>query len=225
MTSIDQIDQSEPHFGLGFTSPKDTPSMQEVYENEKRAIARFSADYKHKITKKATEYVDTMEETQRIQWVRKRTPHWYVTINPKPEVTVAQLHDAIVDMLVHEDISEPYWSYEQRSSKGGLHAHIYFRCDTTSSNFVQRQVKNKFVPNLCGTKKHVHVKWIIPDEVDAVKQYIAKKVVSKSKKAADTITKKWREDNNIPDILDEDHLLVWSSLVTQSDRLPIIVLN
>lgn len=199
------------------------PSQLEMDAIEEQAINSFLASYKHRVHSKATEYVDTMEETTRIQYSRKRTPYWYVTINPKPEITIATLHNQIVELLSRPEIIDPLWCYEIRKEPDvGLHAHILFTCHTNDVNFTNRKVKNPFVPQICGTKKHVHVRWITLDEIETVKSYIRKTTVSTKKKPSDSATQAWRLANNIRKEYTEDHLLVWSSLSTDDT---IIYLN
>lgn len=141
---------------------------------------------------------------QTIQIQKKGTPYFFVTINPRPGTTFEQLHAKITTMVKNPDIKDPYWSYELRKT-GDLHAHIYFQVDKYNKNFVQRAIKKHFVPDLCQNKKHVYVKWILKDDIQKVKDYIAKKTVAKSKKEADELTIQWRKSNNILEIYTGDN--------------------
>lgn len=185
-----------------------------ILENNKQ---KWIKDHYAKVKNKAREYVDTMEETARIQYSRKRTPYWYVTINPKPGITIKVLHNQIVELLKHPDITDPFWCYEVRKKNDGLHAHLVFTCHTQDKNFANRKVKALFVPGICGTRQHVHIKWVTEGELSAVKSYIAKTTIAKSKKNAASHTLTWRKENKIPDVLDEDHLLVWSEIPPRDD--------
>lgn len=169
---------------------------------------------------KALDYVETFDYVEQIRYAKKRTPHWFVTLNPKPGISIETLHNTIIDVLSHPDIRNPLWAYEVRriadeGDDNGLHAHLYFECDNITDNFCKRKVKAPFVPNICGTMKHVHIKWVSSEEIDAVKSYIRKTTTTKSKKLSDNATKLWRLENDIPSELGEDHLLVWSDLTTQ----------
>lgn len=189
-------------------------------EFEKRAM-QYAHRHSMKIRQKARDYVDTFDQVQAIRYAQKRTPYWFVTINPKPEVTVEQLHDKIVEVLSQPEVSNPLWSYEIRQAPdSGLHAHLLFECHVINDNFCKRKIKAPFVPEICGTMKHVCTKWVSQEELPAVRSYIKKTIATKSKKSADKATKQWRLDNEIPSSLDEDHLLVWSSMVQNEPLMP-----
>lgn len=186
---------------------------------------KYAYQHSLKIRHKARDYVDTFDQIATIRSAKHRTDHWFVTLNPKPDVKIEELHNTIVKVLTQPDVHDPLWSYEIRQSPDvGLHAHLYFRCGNTDNNFCQRKIKAPFVPHLCGTMKHVHIKWVSAEEVPAVHSYIKKETASKKKTPADKATKTWRLENEIPSSLDEDHLLVWSELTpTVNSQLPAIL--
>lgn len=178
-----------------------------------KAAFRYAHSHSMKIKQKARDYVDMYDRVSTIRFEQQRTPHWFITLNPKPDIKIEVLHNKIVEVLSQPEIQNPLWSYEIRKSPDeGLHAHLYFRCDKLDDNFCKRKIKAPFVPNICGTMKHVHTKWISAEEIPAVHSYIKKLTASKTKQPADEATKKWRLENEIPSSLDEDHLLVWSEL-------------
>lgn len=189
-----------------------TAHESEIQEIINRQFKAFTGHRKVSNNSKAHDFVETQEAITRIQYSRKRTPYWYVTINPKPDVGIELFHNTIVHVLSDPLISDPYWVYEIREAPDqGLHAHILFTCEA-DQNFCDRKLKAPFVPNICATKKHVHVKWITQTELDAVRQYMTKTTVARSKKAANDATIAWRDANGIPTELMEDHLLVWSDI-------------
>ena len=200
---------------FGFPEPGDVPThLQDACKIQER-IRKFTADRKAQVHKTALTFVEVQEEILQIQYSKKRTKYWFVTINPKASVTVEELHNTIVEMLDRPQVVDCLWTYEIRKApKEGLHAHVCFETsEVMDSNFVNRKVKSLFVPKLCGTPKHVDVKW--PDsqqEYEKCKQYAKKTTVSKGKKDANSATVKWRKDQKIHDFYGEDHLLVWSSL-------------
>lgn len=183
--------------------------LQEIIDRQYKS---FSSSRKISNVAKAHDFVETQEAITRIQYSKKRTPYWYVTINPKPDVSIELLHNTIVHVLQDPLITDPYWVYEIRSAPDqGLHAHILFTCNA-DNNFCDRKLKAPFVPEICGTKKHVCVKWIEQSELDAVRSYMKKTTVARSKKVANDATIAWRTSNSIPTELCEDHLLVWSEM-------------
>lgn len=194
-----------------------THSLQSAHDEElekiiQRQFAAWVASRRIQNNSKAHDFVEVQEAITRIQYSKKRTPYWFVTVNPKPEVTLELLHNTIVHILLDESIVDPYWVYEIRKAPDeGLHAHVLFTANV-DQNFCDRKLKAPLVPNICGTKKHVDVKWIQQSELEAVKSYMKKTTVSRSKKAARDATIAWREENSIPTELCEDHLLVWSEL-------------
>lgn len=189
------------------------PTPPELRKLIQKNATSFSRSKSLATKSKATQYVDTMDEVQRVQYSRKRTPYWFVTINPKPSVTIQSLHNRVVDLLSREDIQSPTWCYEIRKKPDqGLHAHILFTCHSQDKNFADRKVKSLFVPDLCQTRKHVHIKWIHESELAATRSYIIKKYSSKSKAPSTDATVAWRKKHKIPSQLGEDHLLVWSEL-------------
>lgn len=198
-----------------------TQSLKSAHDAEMEEIIRrqFNAwvgSRRIQNNTKARDYVEVQEAITRIQYSKKRTPYWFVTVNPKPDVSLELLHNTIVHILSDDSISDPFWVYEIRKSPDeGLHAHILFTCQA-DQNFCDRKLKAPLVPNICGTKKHVDVKWITESELDAVKSYMKKTVVTRSKKAANDATIAWREANSVPMELCEDHLLVWSELTQES---------
>lgn len=176
-------------------------------------IKKHTPEHDYVNAHKAHQYIAFTEEVERIQFSKKATPYFFVTINPKPEVTTEQLHNAIVKMLSHPGIINPMWSYEIRAAPDkGLHAHVFFEYHSANKNFVNRKIKKIFVPRLCGNNKHVCVKWPPLQEVETTCKYILKGDVSTSKKPSNDATLLWREKENIPHPFNESHLLVWDSV-------------
>jgi len=112
-----------------------------------KAIAPISKGSKCHRQGKARTFVDVEDEAAKIRFSRNRTPYWFVTINPKPEVDIELLHNTIVHVLSQEQISEPYWSYEIRDAPDqGLHAHLLFKCNVLDDNFCKRKIKARLYP-------------------------------------------------------------------------------
>lgn len=200
-------------FGNGFPYPQDVPSEQRLIQLIDERIEKFWRDRNASVREKARTFVDAEEEASKIRFSRSRTPYWFVTINPKPEVSIELLHNQIVSVLSNPEITDVLWSYEIRSAPDqGLHAHLLFKCEKLDDNFCKRKIKAPFVPSICGTLKHVHIRWITEAELEATKAYIRKDTTTKSKKAGNAATIAWRLQLGIPSQLDEDHLLVWSEL-------------
>jgi len=211
-TSLNSFDLTPKFFHwLNNPSPEEIRRRQIVEDD---CVKRFMLAYKNDVHIGALKFVDALEETGRIQFARKRTPYWFVTINPKPEITIETLHNRIILMLQQDDIEDPLWSYEIRQSPDkGLHAHILFTNHNANVNYAQRKVKALFVPEICSNKQHVHIKWISYDEIGTVESYIRKTHVAKSKKKSSDATNVWRAKLGISSEYSEDHLLVWSSLI------------
>lgn len=183
--------------------------LQEIIDRQFKA---YSSSRRITNSAKAHDFVEVQEAITRIQYSKKRTPYWYVTVNPRPDVSIELLHNTIIHILQDTTISDPFWVYEIRSPPDqGLHAHILFKCNA-DQNFCDRKLKAPFVPEICATKKHVCVKWIEQSELDAVRSYMKKTTVARSKKPANDATIAWRESNGIPTELTSDHLLVWSEM-------------
>lgn len=186
------------------------PDVQELLA---RRVQLHMGDYRTQVRSQARKYVDVEDTMQQIRYSRKRTPYWFVTVNPKPGVTLELLHNTIVQMLSHDSITDPKWVYEIREAPSqGLHAHIMFTCHTNDVNFAHRKVKSKFVPEICGNTKAVHIRWVEEEEYSATLNYLLKADVAKSKRKAHEATIAWRGRNGVPLSLGEDHLLVWSEL-------------
>lgn len=210
-----------PH-AMGYPAPEDVPSEQQLNAIIDDRIKKFNADRNASIREKARTFVDIEDKATAIRFSRKRTPYWYVTINPKPGVGIETLHNSIVDVLSHNQISDPIWSYEIRKAPDeGLHAHLLFTCHELDDNFCKRKIKAPFIPNICQTLKHIHIKWVTQAELEAVKSYIRKTTTTKSKKASNTATIQWRQANQIPAELNEDHLLVWSEMPELNNLIPL----
>lgn len=191
------------------------PEQAQSYDDEylDLLINKYTPKYDYEVSNKAWQYIAFTEEVERIHYSRKGTPFFFVTINPKPGITVEKLHNTIVKMLSQEGIKDPMWSLEIRAAPDkGLHAHVYFEYNTTDKNFVNRKIKKHFVPDLCQNKKHVDVKWVSADEIQQVQSYILKSVVTTSKKESNIATLAWREKEGIPHPFLESHLLVWDSV-------------
>lgn len=206
----DNIVLGSDELGFGYPDPKDVPSNLDLYLIEKRQAKRFNSDRKVTLMQKAVDFVDVQDNITLINWKRKRTPWWFVTINPKPEVSVERLHNALVQVLGNSNISELLWCYEIRKAPDqGIHAHVLFKCLVTDNNFANRKIKQPLL-DLVGNTKHICIKWVEDAELPKVRDYIKKNTVAKSKKQAHEATLAWRLKNEIPDELNEDHLLVWS---------------
>ena len=204
-----------PTGGLGYPDPTDVPSWLDFCVLEAQQIRNFNKSREFAIHSTALKFVEVQEEILQIQYSKKRTKYWFVTINPKASIEIKDLHNKIVTMLDRPEVVDCLWTYEIREAPDkGLHAHICFQTSKImDANFVNRKIKQQFVPSMCGNTKHVDVRW--PDslaEYDKCKEYATKKTSSKKKKPGVLATLKWRKDNRIHDKFTEDHLLVWSSL-------------
>jgi len=169
-------------------------------------IESFNRDRKAAIREKARTFVDTSDQAEDIRYQRKRTPYWYVTINPRPEVDWDELHATILDVLSQPEFSDPLWVYEQRNDQGGLHAHILVTCADQTDNFINRKFKGKFIPELCQLTKHVLIKYVPKTDLEKVKSYIRKTYVAKSKNASNKATIAWRKKRGIQDEFTGDDL-------------------
>jgi len=156
-------------------------------------IDSFNRDRKAAVREKARTFVDTSDQAEAIRYQRKRSPHWFVTINPRPEVDWDELHATIIDVLSQPEITDPLWCYEQRNENGGLHAHILLTTSNIGDNFYNRKFKGVFIPELCKTPDHVIIKYVPEKDLEKVKSYIRKTYVAKSKNAANKATIAWRK--------------------------------
>lgn len=210
-------------YGFGFPKIEDLISEEQLNQIIDRRIRLYNLDHQANVRNKARTLVDVTDEAEKIRYSRKRTQYWFVTINPKPGVSLKELHNKIVEVLSNPSITDQLWSYEIRQAPDiGLHAHIYFRCAMLDDNFCKRKVKSPFVPDICGNLKAVHIRWIDIDEVPAVHAYIRKDSVTKSKKKPNEATIQWREQQGIPMQMGEESLLVYDELFPQNN---LILLN
>lgn len=199
--------------GFGFPHTEDLTSESQLNQIIDHRIRLYNRDHEANVRHKARTLVDITDEAEKIRYSRKRTPYWFVTINPKPGVSLKELHDKIVDVLSNPYITDQLWSYEIRQAPDlGLHAHMFFRCGFLDDNFCKRKIKAPFVPDICGNLKAVHIRWIDIDEVKSVQAYIRKDTVSKSKSKANEATLQWREQRGIPMQFGEESLLVYDEL-------------
>lgn len=173
-------------------------------------IKRHNFSKKLDTNQKAEAYVDFQETVSQISYSRKQTPYWFVTINPKNSIDFDDFHTICIDIFSQPKIAEAIWSYEVRKENEGLHCHALFHLTKPDKNFAYRNLRKRLVPDICGTAKHVHIKWIDQSDIPKVVSYIKKTNVAKSKKKSDAATKKYRDENDIEDfyILGEGHLLV-----------------
>ena len=139
-------------------------------------IDSFNRDRKAAVREKARTFVDTSDQAELIRFQRKRSPNWFVTINPRPEVDWDELHATIIDVLSQPEITDPLWCYEQRNENGGLHAHILLTTSNTTDNFYNRKFKGAFIPELCQTPDHVVIKYVPDKDIEKVKSYIRKRM-------------------------------------------------
>lgn len=164
---------------------------------------------------KATRFVETARYIEELNFRQKMTPYWFVTINPKSEIPYEVFHEKIQEIfkpLIETNVIDEFtMAYEIRGTTGGnqgLHAHIIFHKHNIDPNFAQRRIKKHLVPEICGTKKHIVIKWIDEEDVPQVIDYLQKTTVAKSKQRATNATLKWREEMNIPIKISGDALLV-----------------
>jgi len=221
---FEKLNHNAQHgFGFGNIDPIFVPSALSIQKILDERLELFRRDYDAKIGSKAAEIVDVSDRVAAIQHSRRRTPYWFVTINPKLDTGVEVFHNSIVEFFSVHPVENLKWSYEL-SSNGNLHCHMLFEFHTTDKNWCDRKLKNHFLA-LCGNKKHIHVRWVSKADVSKVQSYLVKTTVAKSKKGGVDKTKLFRESHGLPDLLTEDHLLVWSDVTNANDvHLPLIPL-
>lgn len=182
-------------------------------------IKLLAVDTKLKTSTKANDYVEFQEKVEEIMYQKKQTPYWFVTINPKPEVDFNTLHELCSEIFNSPKILEAVWTYELRGKNSGLHCHAIFHLEKIDKNFASRNLRKKLVPNICGTTKHVHIKWITKNDIEKTLGYINKslnknnkKKCSISKMSSATATAEWRREKKIKPYYraGEEHLLVCS---------------
>lgn len=207
-------------YGFGFPKIEDLTSEEQLNQIIDQRIKLYNRDHEANVRNKARTLVDVTDEAEKIRYSRKRTPYWFLTINPKPGISLEELHNKIVQVLSNPYITDQLWSYEIRSPPDiGLHAHVFFRCVHIDDNFCKRKIKAPFVPDICGNLKAVHIRWIDIDEVKSVQAYIRKDTVSKNKTQAHTATIQWREQQGIPLTMGEESLLVYDELFPQNNLI------
>lgn len=160
---------------------------------------------------KASSYVKFQDQVCTINQSRKRTPNWFVTVNPRGDVCFKDFHETVCKVLNNPEIEDPFWCYEIRDSDSpnrGLHAHILFHCETKNRNFAYRKIKIPFLDKMCGNTKHIDIKYVPESEIENVKSYIRKDKISRTKKKANDETIQWRIQNNLKPIYEGADLLV-----------------
>jgi len=217
----DNIELGTDLFGFGYPDPKSVLSALEEEKMTAQNYERFCKEYEASITSKAREVVDLSDRVASIQHSRRRTPYWFVTINPKPGIELETFHNMIVEFFTLYQVENLMWCYEWGSS-GNLHAHLLFDLET-DKNWCDRKLKAYFL-GCVGNKKHIHVRWVDVSEKAKVESYLRKSTVAKSKSKADNLTKNNRAALGIPDIFTEDHLLVWSEVMAEGSTPDSLVL-
>lgn len=163
-----------------------------------KRVKLAASNYAFSIRNKAQSFVDFNDTVQELQYSKSRTPYCLITINPKPEVTLTQLQDA-VNALIPNYFTWSIHTFEIRKAPDlGLHAHLlgYILPSKQTPNF--SRIKNSLVPTLCGNTKHVDIKYVPQHELENTYSYITKTKVAKSKKAANDATITWRSSNDLP---------------------------
>lgn len=188
-------------------------SEKELEAIVQKQIERFRRERRATDSNRALSFVNTQEHITRINYSRKGTPYWFITINPKQGVTVAQLHNKIVSFLLEIDPADMLWTYEMTENLDrSPHAHLYMEYHSNArTDSITRKINNYFKP-LVGNTKSILIKWLPKTDVEKTKSYIRKETVAKKKKKAHLATIAWREKNSVPSECGEDHLLVWSEL-------------
>lgn len=183
----------------GMYTPSFETSQFELEEMIKKRIGSCNRDSAAATSKKAHAFVAFNDKVEEIQFSKSQTPYCLVTINPKPEITYDQFQEK-VDSVIAKVFDWSIHAYEIRSVPDqGLHCHIIAKIKDKylTSNFA-RVVKSPFVPVICGTVKHIDIKYVSQKELSACKSYITKTKVAKSKKIANDATVAWRLANDIP---------------------------
>lgn len=172
----------------------DWPSVDDL---ERQSVARFAAEAKSKAHTKASDQVAFEDAYSEIKISKGRTPFCLMTINPKPEITFAELEQTLINACDVYFVWYVY-SFEIRSKPDqGLHCHVLAQIKEKKQNRNFSQIKDYFYPVMCGNKKHIDVRYVKSDELEKVFEYIQKTRVAKSKKSAVEATLSWREENGI----------------------------
>lgn len=216
LNSLPQIPKSKwlpDHWGLIPYEPDLSPPL-DLTQN----IKRLAADKQIQISTKADDFVKFQDCVNEIQYIKKQTPFWFVTINPKEGTDFDEFHTIVSEILSDPKILEAYWTYEVRAENKGMHCHILFHLSKFDKNFASRKIRKKLIPNFCGNTKHVYIKWINQSDIQKTINYINKDYQSKKKKKSHEATLKWRTDHDIEDYYHtgEEHLLVCSEPIREA---------
>jgi hypothetical protein len=138
--------------------------------------------------------------------------HVFITINPRPDVTLHQLMEKISKVLKKKWLTDqPYlYAIEQRSEDTtnmgeGIHAHMVIP-KATEPRRIRDQVYNT-LKDIVGTPKHVDFIFRTEDKIKGVITYIKGTKVSKDKMRKVEIDKIWRERQGLQPYYEHGSLL------------------
>lgn len=157
-------------------------------------IANFKRSNQIGIEHKALNITKCQDHIQQITYRKKMTPYWFITINAKPTVSFQQLSDSVEAYFL--TCTNAYWVFET-TKNNHLHCHCLAYIPDYTKNTCNR-MKNHFITeDICGTKKHIYVKWITKEDVPITKNYLDKSEQIASKQASNKLTIAWRKSKSI----------------------------
>ncbi len=172
----------------------DTPGTEALIAYR---IKMFKLDNQLTLRHKALDFVTVHQNISEIQSSFYRTDFWYITVNPKPGITILQLKESILSLL--EKYKNYIYVFEITDNpKKAPHCHLIFYTKMHDRN-TKYQIQMKFINwGIVDNRKAIDIKWLKTDaDVRNTINYITKVTVSHSKLVSDTLTKVWRKKNDI----------------------------
>lgn len=184
----------------------------ELYRIIKARVEAHQADRISEARSKANSQIDYEDAYHLIRATRTQQPHVLVTINPRPEVTLAELQDLVQSSCERYFDRYRYVFEIRKAPDQGIHCHIVaHRKKHPDPNF--NRFSHRF-QTIVGNPKHVDIKFLPSNEVPKAISYIMKSEVSPSKQAAYDATIQWRTDNDVEEFYDSDDPLTCLSSVS-----------
>ena len=111
----------------------------------------------------------------KVQRSGKSCDNYFVTINPKPDVSFDELKTCVDKILKKNWIDSYIYSYEQRSEESGkyygFHVHLMINSYDRGMQNAKKEIYNT-VKHIVGNPNHLHISGVTPGTEDMVRDYI-----------------------------------------------------
>lgn len=154
--------------------------------------------------------------------VSSKPPYLFVTVNPRPEVTLTELKKSIEKFLKKKSISQYFYVYEVRTENTGLHCHILLKYDIKPYDF-KRSTKNTF-KNVCDSSNPscLNFKFVEEDTLQSKVEYLLGDKKDSKKKGVN-FSIEYRKKNNIPAFVESSPPLPCRATQKNIECLPPVI--